>query len=144
MRVSWVDVGDRKRCTIHDETGSRLFGRLEQCAECMRSPIPVQSREMELDEQPAIAPDGCLTAVLRERTLTGIALFAEEVGRELAAPETDANKSHRRNIPAAAKMLDLAIKAHRAAGEYSQTRERRDYVRRLERQVRKLRGGARN
>ena len=102
----------------------------------MRASGPVVPRiETTTDEAAATAPDGCLSAVERERSLTQIAIYTEEIARSLSEPGAD------RDIPSAVRMFDVAIKAHRAAGEYTVVRERRNYVARLERTVARLRGG---
>lgn len=133
--MSWVLVGDRQRCEVHDPNGERLFAKGQQCAECVRArTVFIPTVEVE-DTTTQAAPEGCLPSTEREKTLTAIALYAEEVGRELAGP------GEKRHIPHAVKMLELAIKAHRAAGELTRVRERRGYVAHLERQVKKLRGG---
>lgn len=132
--MSWVLVGDRQQCSVHDPNGERLFAKGQQCPGCVRaraSFIPT----VDLDDQPAAAPEGCLESTQRERQLTELALYAENIGRELSGP------GNARHIPHAVKMLELAIRAYRSAGELAQVRERRDYVARLERQVKKLRGG---
>ncbi len=89
------------------------------------------------DEAPTAAPDGCMATDQRERLLTEIATYADAQGRSLMSGETSDRK-------AAIKLLDVAVKAHRAAGELTRTRERKDYVRRLEATVRRLKGGGRN
>jgi hypothetical protein len=131
--VPWLPEGDGLRCDVHDQK----FGRMGRCAACLSKPVVAQEGGVALDELPAPAPAGCLTVVERERVLTAIAERAERVGWALA----DTDDDDLRNVPAGAKMLTIAITAHRAAGEYATTRERKDYVARLERQVRKLRGG---
>lgn len=130
--MAWVpDASDsnKQRCTVHDHA----FGRLDQCVECLRAPR--RRAEHETDEPPEPTPADCLAAIEHEKRLTAIAAYADGVARELCGPGDD------RNIPAAAKMFDVAIKAHRAAGEYTISRERKNYVARLERTVARLRGG---
>ncbi len=130
--MAWVTVGNRKQCTIHDELGARLFSSTEQCPDCVRT--PTKRREALLDEPPEPTPADCLAAVEHERRLTAIAILATDTAKDLCTGED-------RNIPEAAKMFDVAIKAHRAAGDYTISRERKNYVARLERTVQRLRGG---
>jgi hypothetical protein len=142
--VAWVRVGNQTQCDTHDPDGARLWGATaEPCPDCFRSAaVPLVDLS---DEKPAAPPEGCIDGAARERSLTSIALFADGIGRELAAAkDADGKPNEARNIPEAVKMLDLAIRAHRAAGELTRVRERRDYVARLERTVKKLRGGGRN
>lgn len=98
--------------------------------------VPTKRREALTDEPPEPTPLDCLAAVEHERRLTSIAIYANELARELSGQDNDD-----RSIPEAAKMFDVAIKAHRAAGDYTISRERKNYVARLERTVARLRGG---
>jgi hypothetical protein len=133
--VSWLPVGEKLRCDIHDRDGIRLFGKLEQCHQCMvRTPPPATRIEAQTDEEAAPAPDGCISAVERERTLTQLAIYVEQKARDIL-DGADAC------IPDAVKLLVACVSMHRAAGEYTVVRERRNYVARLERTVARLRGG---
>lgn len=130
--MTWVPIpGDRILCDIHNHA----FGRLEQCPDCLRIRLRPQVIDAT-EEKPAEPPEGCISAEVRERTLTAMAMYAEEIGRKLSADGPD------RHIPHAAKMFEVAIKAHRAAGEYGRTRDRKGYVVRLEKLVKQLRGGS--
>ena len=155
--MSWELVGDRRRCARHDVT----FGALETCQDCKADPgtKPDDAGEPPLPQPPA----GCRSGEEHERRLTALAEYAEQLAHETAdgtpapnvakAKRGRAAKAKRAQQPAylvepnpslATKLLDVAIKAWRAAGEY--TREREDAVRvsRLERLDRERRRSARS
>jgi hypothetical protein len=118
--------GDRIRCTRHGET----FGPREQCKGCGRDPGP-ELEDVDVQDAP---PDGCRTSNDHERHLTETATLIEERAKKLLA----GGGKGRINYATAFKGFEIALKYLTAAQSYTQTRERRAYIARLERRQRAL------
>lgn len=132
--MTWIDAGNGKqKCTRHDPKGAQLFGPKQRCLACDADPGPIVVGGDDLAAPPA-APAGCLTAVEHERKLTELAEFIEDKSRKLCTGKG------RINYATAFKGFELAIKAYNAASLYTQTRERRAHVAKLERRRREMHG----
>jgi hypothetical protein len=134
--VYWEPVGDDQiRCRYHKVTFEK---GIESCPKCFVDPPP------ELDHadsvaRPEPAPDGCFTSHEHEKRLTETALLIEQQSKKLMRGKG------RINYATAFKGFEVALKYLNAAQAYTQTRERRTYVGRLERAARALqrrRGGS--
>lgn len=99
--------------------------------ECDGDPGPLVVDEAPEPEAP---PEGCLSANDHERVLTAMGRDAEAFARKLCTGKG------RINYATAAKLFEVAIRAYRAAAEYTQTRERRNHVRWLEKRRRAIGG----
>lgn len=126
---------------------SVVFARLEECLACAAAPD--RSELVELAE-PIVPPKGCASSEQHERSFMRVARIAEEMVEKLLPPprKRKGKGIDRRwgkvNFKAAAALLDVAIKATRAAAEHTATRERREHVRRLERRATALKSRGRN
>ena len=119
--TSWLPKGDGTllECSAHGETFSRL-GSCPRCAEnAPRLPTTI-------DHEPVEAPVGCRSVQAHEERFTALAeAFEEAAARHAADPKG--------NLTNAARVLDVALKARRAAMELALQREDRAHVRWLER-----------
>lgn len=135
--MTWVLVPAKnglqlQQCTRHDPEGAKLFGAKGRCVACDADPGPlVVNADDELAAAPA-APEGCLSSTEHERRLTELAKFVEDKARALCKGKG------RINYATAFKGFELAIKAYNAASVYTQTRERRVHVAKLERRRRDM------
>lgn len=144
MQPPWVTEGDGYRCKPHGE----FFKAPNSCSKCVDD--HGEPFDAEVDAPLAAAPKGCESSLDHERELTAIAKFADARARELSQgkPAVRAGKGRKRQAaveaqPAlAVKMLDLAVKARRAAASAAVRREDEDTVRARERRQRaRDRGG---
>lgn len=133
--MHWKPRGDRLICERHDPDGKAPFERTEVCGACLTDPGPVPVAELE--KPPPPPPKGCLSSEQHERGLTDLAKFAEDQARKLCKGKA------RINYSTAAKLFDVAIKATRAAAEFTSTRERREWIKQMHKAALKLRGKAR-
>lgn len=132
--MNWEPTADGlTRCLRHPE--SKPWGARGHCAACVADPGPEIT---DLEEQLAIAPDGCLSSVAHEQKLTELAQLAEEMSTKLCNGIRADGKKGRINYATAFKGLEIALKLYNAASAFTSTRERRDRVNRLERRQRAL------
>lgn len=153
-------ANDRIRCTVHDV----VFTKLEECRGCIAEP---DTSDLHNADEPVVTPKGCASLEDHERHFMQLAKFAEDLARKVVKPvpkprkrkeptvfvmrgkklkpQDDAvepePKYGRINYATACMLLDVAIKATRAAAEHTATRERRAHVKRLERYRIALRAG---
>lgn len=129
--MDWKRRGDKLHCKRHDVT----FGQTEVCAKCVDDPGAIPTAELDTALPPP--PAGCRSSEDHEKWLTALASFAEKQAKGLCTGKNRINHS------TASKLFDVAIKATRAAMEFTTTRERREWVRRMAAEARKLRGAGR-
>lgn len=121
--MEWYRDGDQQRCRAH-ETAFALSATCPDCDGIALNQLPPIVDTSYLDV-PEPAPDGCLTSIDVERQLVAIATHANASARELLAGTW-------RGRILGVKLLDVAIKALRAASEHAGTRERRARIARME------------
>ena len=131
----WQPTPDGKQliCLRHPDVAP--FGRRYTCSGCDSDPGKSLSEPIEPPAAPP--PKGCITAEQREQQLTELADYIVEQGKKLCKGKGSIDYAR------AAKLFEVAIRAHRAAGEYTQTRTRRAHVRWLQAARAKMHGGAR-
>lgn len=119
--------GEKLRCPKHK---TRFVPGLEQCPGCAADPITPQAEDLA---PPCPPPDGCRNSDDHERWLTELADDCREQADKLCTGKG------RINYATAAKLLECAIKAARAAAEFTRSRERREYVKTLRKEALRLR-----
>jgi len=134
--VAWVPRGENDYCETHDYEWSRVDGRA--CPTCLRERPPAPSPES--DWSPPLPPEGCRSSVERERWLTEGTTYCHEQAKKLSGGVPGAKG--RPNYSAAIKWMEAALKYARAASSFTETRERREYIKHLRKHAEALRRGA--
>lgn len=129
--MNWERRGDSQHCKRHSLT----FGLTGVCLLCVNDPGALPTSDIETP-LPA-PPEGCHTSVEHEQWFTELAKSIASTAQGLAKGRA------RINYSTAAKLYDVAIKSMRTAVDLTTTRERREWVKHMAREARKLRAGAR-
>lgn len=128
--MNWEPTdGGLIRCTRHPKAEPWTPGR-GHCVGCATDPGEVDEDLQDLDA-PATAPDGCLTIVQLEAELTSHAKHIAEAAKELLAGTKGKSKG-RISYATAFKGYEASLKFFNSALQLCSTRERREYVARLE------------
>lgn len=124
--------GNRLQCEDHGTT----FGALEHCPQCPRGfEVLTDAGRLASLETP---PTGCKNGAEHEKWFTEISEYSEEQAKKFS------ESTCRLEVGAAAKMIEVAIKARKAAALFTYTRERRAHVERLKQHRKQMRRGGRN
>lgn len=125
--MNWEPTADgRVRCNRHPKVEPWEPGR-HRCPECAADPGPV---ELDIDDlaAPTPAPEKCLSSSELEAQLVDTAKLINKTARSLIG-----KGKGRINYATAFQGFDIALKYWRATIDMCSTRERREYVARLER-----------
>jgi hypothetical protein len=120
----WSKEGTDYRCLRHGV----VFTPPATCAQCMSDPGP--ALDDEIDEPMDPPPKGCASLEAHEREFTKIASFAEKQARELVKVGLGTLSQN-----CAAKWIDTAVKARRAAADLAARREDEESVRKREKRI---------
>ena len=135
MQTAWILEGEQRRCLRHAE----LFGLAEVCPGCVADPPPTDDEFDEVATLP-VAPTGCLDTGEVERRMVELADFSEKLARSTL--EDESLMWHR--FGAGTKLLEMAVKCLRAAGQYATTREQEIIIRRRMRELSAMAGKVRH
>jgi hypothetical protein len=122
ISTGWTREGDKVRC----HHGTLFDPSMEQCDKCVAEPAVDQD---DIDEPLPVPPPGCMNSNEVEAWFIAIARAARRSARSVAG------KGVRSNEGEIAKHRDTAIKAMRAASEFTLRRENEHLVRAREKRI---------
>jgi hypothetical protein len=132
--MEWYRDGDQQHCRAH----GTVFALTAVCPTCSGVPLadlpPVIDTSAMREAVPA--PAGCLSTIEIEQKLVTLAESASTSAREMLKPSATW-----RSRSLGVKLLDVAIKALRAASDHASTRERRERIASLEKRSARHRKG---